>query len=57
MLLKLSRSLFLEVLMCCLLRREVGDFQVCDFGLSRQKHNTFLTSKSSAGTVNFLTQF
>lgn len=29
-------------------------FQVCDFGLSRQKHNTFLTSKSGAGTVNFL---
>lgn len=26
-------------------------FQVCDFGLSRLKHNTFLSSKSTAGTV------
>lgn len=25
--------------------------QVCDFGLSRLKHNTFLSSKSTAGTV------
>ena len=25
--------------------------QVCDFGLSRLKHHTFLSSKSTAGTV------
>lgn len=25
--------------------------QVCDFGLSRMKHHTFLSSKSTAGTV------
>lgn len=31
----------------------LGVVQVCDFGLSRLKHNTFLTSKSSAGTVYF----
>lgn len=28
--------------------------QVCDFGLSRLKANTFLSSKSTAGTVSFL---
>lgn len=28
--------------------------QVCDFGLSRFKANTFLSSKSVAGTVSFL---
>lgn len=28
--------------------------QVGDFGLSRLKHNTFLSSKSTAGTVSFL---
>lgn len=28
-------------------------FQVCDFGLSRLKHHTFLSSKSTAGTVIF----
>jgi len=27
---------------------------VCDFGLSRFKANTFLSSKSVAGTVSFL---
>lgn len=27
--------------------------QVCDFGLSRLKANTFLSSKSAAGTVSF----
>lgn len=27
--------------------------QVCDFGLSRFKANTFLSSKSVAGTVSF----
>jgi serine/threonine protein kinase len=27
--------------------------KVCDFGLSRLKHNAFLSSKSSAGTVSF----
>lgn len=27
-------------------------FQVCDFGLSRLKANTFLSSKSAAGTVS-----
>lgn len=26
--------------------------QVCDFGLSRLKHSTFLSSKSTAGTVS-----
>ena len=29
-----------------------GGGQVCDFGLSRMKHNTFLSSKSGAGTVS-----
>lgn len=28
--------------------------QVGDFGLSRLKHNTFLSSKSTAGTVSLL---
>jgi len=28
--------------------------KVCDFGLSRQKHNTFLTSKSGAGTPEWM---
>lgn len=28
--------------------------QVCDFGLSRLKHNTFLSSKSTAGTVRIV---
>jgi len=28
--------------------------KVCDFGLSRIKHNTFLTSKSSAGTPEWM---
>jgi len=28
--------------------------KVCDFGLSRLKHNTFLTSKSSAGTPEWM---
>lgn len=28
--------------------------QVCDFGLSRMKHNTFLSSRSTAGTVSLL---
>jgi serine/threonine protein kinase len=27
--------------------------KVADFGLSRLKHNAFLSSKSSAGTVSF----
>ncbi|RWW14173.1 hypothetical protein GW17_00022073 [Ensete ventricosum] len=26
--------------------------KVCDFGLSRMKHNTFLSSRSTAGTVS-----
>ncbi|KAI4377534.1 hypothetical protein MLD38_015141 [Melastoma candidum] len=29
-------------------------FQVCDFGLSRIKHNTFLSSKSTAGTPEWM---
>ncbi|XP_042488189.1 probable serine/threonine-protein kinase SIS8 isoform X3 [Macadamia integrifolia] len=29
--------------------------KVCDFGLSRMKHNTFLSSRSTAGTVSCLT--
>jgi serine/threonine protein kinase len=28
--------------------------QVCDFGLSRLKHNTFLSSKSTAGTPEWM---
>lgn len=27
--------------------------KVCDFGLSRMKHHTYLSSKSTAGTVSF----
>lgn len=30
------------------------DLQVCDFGMSRLKHHTFLSSKSTAGTVILL---
>ncbi|MQL93715.1 hypothetical protein Taro_026372 [Colocasia esculenta] len=30
------------------------DLQVCDFGLSRLKHNTFLSSKSTAGTPEWM---
>lgn len=29
-------------------------WKVCDFGLSRSKANTFLSSKTAAGTVSFL---
>ncbi|CAL5349627.1 unnamed protein product [Camellia sinensis] len=29
-------------------------YQVCDFGLSRMKHNTFLSSKSTAGTAEWM---
>ncbi|XP_028070123.1 serine/threonine-protein kinase EDR1-like [Camellia sinensis] len=28
--------------------------KVCDFGLSRMKHNTFLSSKSTAGTAEWM---
>ena len=31
--------------------------QVCDFGLSRLKHHTFLSSNSTAGTVMLLLSF
>lgn len=34
--------------------RVVRDLQVCDFGMSRMKHHTFLSSKSTAGTVMHL---
>lgn len=27
--------------------------KVCDFGLSRMKHHTYLSSKSTAGTVSY----
>lgn len=43
----------------CLLRNLLNvlkstnsSLQVCDFGLSRLKHHTFLSSKSTAGTVS-----
>ncbi len=28
--------------------------QVCDFGLSRMKHNTFLSTRSNAGTPEWM---
>ncbi|KAJ0667744.1 putative protein kinase TKL-CTR1-DRK-2 family [Helianthus annuus] len=28
--------------------------KVCDFGMSQMKHHTFLSSKSTAGTVSYL---
>ncbi|XLS59160.1 hypothetical protein HN51_008915 [Arachis hypogaea] len=28
---------------------------LCDFGLSRMKHSTFLSSRSTAGTVSYFT--
>lgn len=52
----MGRSLFFQQLFPCLgvLFAYRNVMQVGDFGLSRLKHNTFLSSKSTAGTVSFL---
>ena len=38
---------------CFLNQSNLAILQVCDFGLSRLKANTFLSSKTAAGTVSF----
>ncbi|GJX28807.1 kinase TKL-CTR1-DRK-2 family protein [Tanacetum coccineum] len=34
--------------------KKYGPCQVCDFGMSRMKHHTFLSSKSTAGTPEWM---
>ncbi|MBA0547773.1 hypothetical protein Golob_018916 [Gossypium lobatum] len=45
----LLKDVFNFLLTCLLL-----SIQVCDFGLSRMKHHTFLSSKSTAGTPEWM---
>lgn len=47
----LSYCVFYMILLAILVLSKPFFLQVCDFGLSRLKHNTFLSSKSTAGTV------
>lgn len=48
------QNVFAYPILFCISEEKLILSQVCDFGLSRLKHHTFLSSKSTSGTVRFL---